>query len=238
MAQDKFERLYDHDLQTHMQGHIVAHDRLDLVVKEAARRCVLNGKRVLDIGISDGYTIGRLCQLRATVYGIDISEVAIRVCVEKLRDRNLGAVLEQGDLRKIPFDDGYFDIIFACEILEHMEGENLNSALAEVRRCLRVNGFFLATTPYKEDLNASMVCCPFCSRVFHSAGHFQTFDERKASNLLTSNGFNVLSVKKIYGTDMTIRLTKFSFLMPLVRLVIRLCQIDRLTHLMAIATKA
>jgi SAM-dependent methyltransferase len=48
---------------------------------------------------------------------------------------------------RFPFDDGFFDVVTALAVFEHMEQRRLVPLLAEVRRVLRPGGRLVMTTP-------------------------------------------------------------------------------------------
>ncbi len=60
-----------------------------------------------------------------------------------LRER---ITLLQGDARFIPLEDESIDIAFMLDIVEHLEPEELDSALREVCRVLRVGGRLIVHT--------------------------------------------------------------------------------------------
>lgn len=48
--------------------------------------------------------------------------------------------------KRFPFDDGEFDLVLCCEILEHLTTDPL-AALREIKRVLRKDGVLVVTTP-------------------------------------------------------------------------------------------
>ena len=48
---------------------------------------------------------------------------------------------------KFPFDDGFFDVVTALAVFEHIEPQRLVSLLSEVRRVLAPGGQVIMTTP-------------------------------------------------------------------------------------------
>ncbi len=56
------------------------------------------------------------------------------------------------DVQSLPFRDGAFDAVKATEVLEHVS--NVEAALAECRRVLRVGGHLVATVPFLERLHS------------------------------------------------------------------------------------
>ena len=77
-----------------------------------------SGKRILDIGCSDGRDSARLILAGNDVFGVEISEGAAKLAKQK------GVKMSVLDVEdsELPFPDKYFDAIIACEIIEHLLG--------------------------------------------------------------------------------------------------------------------
>lgn len=102
--------------------------------------------RVLDVGTSTGTNLRMLRDMGyANRVGLDMSDDAIRWCAEK----GLGRV-EKGDVCKMPFTDGAFDLVLATDIIEHVDNDL--DALAEIRRVLAPGGVALITVPAFQSL--------------------------------------------------------------------------------------
>ena len=100
-------------------------------------------ERLLDIGCGDGkYAVAFKESFNIKeLYGIDIGGKALEV------GSNLGINMSKTDLNedRLPYDNDYFDFVFAGEIIEHLlSPDNL---LAEVNRVLKDDGYFALTTP-------------------------------------------------------------------------------------------
>jgi SAM-dependent methyltransferase len=96
---------------------------------------------VLDVGTGTGTNLRLLRDLGfGRVTGIDQSPEAIRFCAEK----GLGDV-KQADACGLPFPDQTFDLIFATDVIEHVDDDF--SALRELRRVLKPGGYLLLTVP-------------------------------------------------------------------------------------------
>lgn len=101
----------------------------------------MNGKRVLEIGCSDGEMSEKYAQHCASIVGADISDSGIR----KAQLRNIAnAEFEVCDAHAMPFEDGSFDIVIANGVLHHLE---LKTALSEIRRVLKSGGMLCAREP-------------------------------------------------------------------------------------------
>jgi len=73
-----------------------------------------------------------LAKLGAKVHGIDISDVAIKVCTD-----SIGGDFRVMDAHKMSFSDQTFDLVCGSGILHHLD---LAKAYSEVARVLRPNG--------------------------------------------------------------------------------------------------
>lgn len=108
------------------------------VTKLSAKR-----PRLLDLGCGVGKLLRRVEPYYETV-GMDISEWAVEYCNSNLKTTKV----TQGDITNLSsFSDGYFDIICAFEVLEHIKKEELPGCLNEIKRCLKKGGILLITTP-------------------------------------------------------------------------------------------
>ncbi len=95
--------------------------------------------RILDAGCGTGANLieyGRLGE----VTGVDAFPEAIQFC----RDRGLENVLE-APVEKLPFDPDSFDLMFATDVIEHLDDDVL--ALRELRRVAAPGARLLLTVP-------------------------------------------------------------------------------------------
>ena len=100
-------------------------------------------KRLLDVGCGDGkYALAFQKAFGIDeFFGIDMGEEAVKMAGSS--SINMSCM----DLNKtgMPYQDNYFDMVFAGEIIEHLlSPDNL---LIEVHRVLRSGGYFVVTTP-------------------------------------------------------------------------------------------
>jgi len=98
------------------------------------------GRRVLDVGCRTG----KLTQYYAggnDVTGVDVDRDALARAHERLGIETLWADVEEG----LPFDDAWFDVVVAGEVLEHLADPA--AAVANVRRVLRPGGRFVGSVP-------------------------------------------------------------------------------------------
>ncbi len=114
---------------------------------------------------------------------------------------------------KLPFPDGYFDLVHAGEIIEHLYDTDF--FLDEVKRVMKPNGIFILTTPnlaawYNRILLLFFGIQPFHTEVsldsyygrypFKKAGgrpvgHIHVFTAKAVKEMVSSKGFRVLKIR-------------------------------------------
>ena len=100
-------------------------------------------ERILDVGCGNGnfsILLKEACKAKE-VYGIEISEEGVEIA----RKNGIKAYQLDVDAKGFPFENDYFDAIFAGELIEHLY--NTDHFLDEVYRVLKLGGFFVLTTP-------------------------------------------------------------------------------------------
>ena len=95
--------------------------------------------RVLDAGCGTGRNVVEYADL-GQVTGIEPSPAAVDYC----RRRGLDNVVE-ASVESLPFEDGSFDLIFASDVLEHLDDHVVG--MRELRRVVADGGWFIATVP-------------------------------------------------------------------------------------------
>lgn len=143
---------------------------------------------VLDYGAGAGFVVRELLRRnRYHVCAIDHSPESVRKLAERFagNERFRGAFLPEN------CPSGDFDFIFLIETIEHLEEEDLREMFEHLRRLLKPTGHLLVTTPYRENLEKSMVCCPDCAAVFHRWQHVRSWDESSLANHLKRYGFDI-----------------------------------------------
>jgi len=92
------------------------------------------GKKCIDAGCGSGRYVQAMLDLGAEeVVGVDLDTAAAKKMIDDKR-----ATVMDGDIRKIPYDDGYFDFICCNGVVHHTEDpENI---IAELKRLLKKDG--------------------------------------------------------------------------------------------------
>lgn len=171
-------------------------DRNQLTRRE---RCLemlgsVSRKRILDVGCGAGFISRKLVE-KNEVYGVDISPEPLKYAAK------MGIKTKQYDIQKgLPFESGFFDIVLATEVLEHVF--DTDALLSEIRRVLKEGGILILSVPN--------VCC-LASRVMvvlgrlpsyiesHSregmAGHIRGYNLPVVKNQLEEHGFKIEDIK-------------------------------------------
>lgn len=95
--------------------------------------------KVLDVGCGTGAVLDQMAGKKFTVSGIDMNDTALAYCREK------GFSVEKGFADKMPYQADTFDVVFALDVLEHLD--NPEAAVREVKRVLKNGGLFIVTVP-------------------------------------------------------------------------------------------
>jgi len=104
--------------------------------------------RILDIGCSHGTAVGELKKQGYDSYGIDISSVAIDLCNQRnIKNCKVGSAI------KLEFVDSYFDGIVSSDVFEHLDPSEVESAILECNRVLKVGGVGIISIATVEEGN-------------------------------------------------------------------------------------
>lgn len=150
----------------------------------------VKGKRVLDIGVGQGFAAKKLdCSYKV---GIDIiRRYLIKANCEKVL----------GDAECLPFKDESFDTIMCADVIEHVH--HPNELISEIRRVLKPKGKLVLRVPYKEKLDQY-------KDTKYTCGHIRTYDMDSIKS--TMAGFRVL---KIHYDGFALCKPRFAFILRL-----------------------
>jgi pseudaminic acid biosynthesis-associated methylase len=89
---------------------------------------------ILEVGCNLGNQLVLLQGMGFTnLYGVEVQEHAL----EAARARNRHLQLTLASAFDLPFEDGYFDLVFTAGVLIHISPDDLPLALDEIHRCTR-----------------------------------------------------------------------------------------------------
>lgn len=155
--------------------------------------------RWLDAGCAKGFLLRIAIQYGWETYGFDISSHAVNETRTICPSANVFLLdAEKG----LPFPDEFFEVITACELIEHLPQPE--SFLEESYRILKPGGLFFISTPNVNSvLNSSFIKDMFAmfgwSTPFDDETHVSYFDSNSITKALKKCGF--LKVKAMYSFD-------------------------------------
>lgn len=109
-------------------------------IKEIAK-----DKIVLDAACGEGYGAHILSQSAKIVYGIDISEEAIKHAKTKYKNKNLNFI--NGSIKHLLLEDDSIDVVVSFETIEHVDEKIQIRFLKEIKRVLKREGILIISTP-------------------------------------------------------------------------------------------
>ena len=101
--------------------------------------------RVLDLGCGIGRHVIYCNEMGLDAYGIDLSGTAVQVATEWAARKGISEPnrkIQQGDIRQLPWDDGYFDYAVSHGVLDSMPFEIARAACEELARKMATDGLF------------------------------------------------------------------------------------------------
>jgi malonyl-CoA O-methyltransferase len=109
--------------------------------RDVIRKCLgdLHFGSILEIGCGTGKNTSFLSRIGQNVRAVDFSQGMIARAREKVQDGNVHFSL-MDITRRWELENGSFDLIVCCLVLEHIE--NLSHVFSEAVRVLRPGGFF------------------------------------------------------------------------------------------------
>ena len=90
-----------------------------------------------------------LKKLDYEMFGIDISDVAVKICQEK----NLNASSSPSHL--LPFNDLFFDAVLSTDVIEHVRPDDIDKTRSEISRILKPNGLCFMRICVRAEKNRS-----------------------------------------------------------------------------------
>lgn len=166
--------------------------------------------RVLDLGCGVGYGSNILAMSENVneVNSIDISSSAINYAKKYYAHKKVKYIISPAE--KLPFDDEYFDVVTAFEVIEHVT--DYQKVLKEVFRVLKKEGYLFISSPNPRDivnrLKYHIFNKPFPDKYAENPHHTKEFYYEELLNILKNNGFIIDS-----SFGQTIRLPPLNYLL-------------------------
>jgi 2-polyprenyl-6-hydroxyphenyl methylase/3-demethylubiquinone-9 3-methyltransferase len=105
---------------------------------------VTAGLRALDIGCGGGLLAEEFARLGCVVVGVDPSVRSLAAARSHAAGQGLSIEYQCATGEALPFSDRSFDIVYCCDVLEHVA--NLRLVIAETARVLKAGGIYLFDT--------------------------------------------------------------------------------------------
>lgn len=102
------------------------------------------GKTALEVGCGGGILCEEIARMGFETTGIDPSAHSINIAANHARVSGLSIKYETGTGEALPYADGSFDVVFCCDVLEHVR--DLPKVISEISRVLKPGGVFIFDT--------------------------------------------------------------------------------------------
>ena len=146
------------------------------IVKSILDKSKLDSGLVLDVGCGTGANFKHPTEHKQVI-SLDSSNDALNFC--KMRGvQNL----IQGDAENLPFKDDVFDLVTACDLLEHVDD---NKTMTGFYRVLKPNGSLAVTVPAFRFL---------WSKHDQALGHRRRYNRSQLSAIIEANGFTIQKI--------------------------------------------
>lgn len=152
-----------------------------------------SGHKVLDVGCWDGTLGSMLIQRGNDVYGIEVNKEVSEIA----KKRGINVKVQDVELG-FDFEDGFFDVVVAAEIIEHILDTDF--FIGNVKKTLKPHGFLVLTTPNVASIGRRILLLlgknPYFEASFGyppnaHAGHIRFFTKDLLINYLSFKGFKV-----------------------------------------------
>lgn len=115
------------------------------------KECVLSNflslseRKILDYGCGDGryYHYFKQYFIPTNIYGLEVSQTR----VERAKTSGWKNITLVGQKQKLPYEDGFFDIVHCDQVIEHIFCNDLDFYLEEIKRVLKTGGIIFFITP-------------------------------------------------------------------------------------------
>jgi len=139
----------------------------------------ISKKHFLEIGVGTGDFITFISNRGFHGVGIDISQEAVDIAMERIRKARLEKIVKIGE--ESVFDiSGIYDIVFSFEVLEHIDEDE--KFINVIKRLLDREGVFIFSVPAHMKMWGASD---------EWAGHVRRYEKREIISKLERNGFEV-----------------------------------------------
>lgn len=124
--------------------------QVEFVIKTVSLK---ENQKVLDIGCGYGRHVIQFSKMGYQIVGLDLNSDYIKEGLRKLRELNLEAILVQGDMRDLPFQDQEFNLAtFFFTSFGYFSEEDNYKVLKETCRILKPGGYIFLDLENRDHL--------------------------------------------------------------------------------------
>jgi SAM-dependent methyltransferase len=151
---EQAEECGDSPLSTMGEG-VVRQKEVDFItsfIRAVSRRLQAAQMHVLDAGCGNGYTLQKLTEALKDChfYGLEMTPELLQIATSRQLNR---CQLQEGNIRRAPYDDRVFDIIFTERCLVNiLDKKEQLEALREIARMLKPTGYYLMIECFNDGL--------------------------------------------------------------------------------------
>jgi len=102
------------------------------------------GSVALEVGCGGGILCEEIARMGFDVTGIDPSAQSLHIAINHAETCGLDIKYEKGMGEALPFRDATYDVVFCCDVLEHVR--DLPQVISEISRVLKPGGVFCYDT--------------------------------------------------------------------------------------------
>lgn len=150
--------------------------------------------KLLEAGCGIGNWVVVFSKFGYNVTGIEISKERLEIARKNCKKYKVKARLIHGDIKKMPFKNESFDVIFCHGVVEHFPDSE--KGVKELYRVLRKNGKALISVPNKItffEINKKLQI--LLGKILHkkvwASGYERSFSKNQFKKILTDNGFKI-----------------------------------------------
>jgi ubiquinone/menaquinone biosynthesis C-methylase UbiE len=163
--------------------------RIDALIEYLEKRS--KGSRILDIGCQSGWLCDHLHNLGYVPFGVDIEEDLINN--GKRKYPHIDFRVADAEIN-IPFQNDYFDYVFAGDIIEHVR--YTDCFIHELNRVLKQNGVLMLTTPFHGVIkNILIAIIKYENHYNPEFPHYRYYTVKSLTDVLTKRGFKIEVIK-------------------------------------------
>jgi SAM-dependent methyltransferase len=144
--------------------------------------------KIIDLGCGEGVLVEEYRAKGHDIIGVDYNYSSDLVL--------------KGDITQLDFEDKSFDYVLALDVIEHLNFEDQEKAFSEIHRILKDDGQALVSLPNLAHLT-SRITFLFLGKLLRTSSIDRHKGDRPIGEfieLITANGYNIISRKGIFPT--------------------------------------